>query len=313
MALHDQDGSEIQDLGSLHHYRTEIPNIIFQMNLDPWEFKAYCVFKMTAGDKGRCFKSNNTLSDEVGCSIPTLIKIKSSLAEKNLIKITKQVHATGASMPDLIQITDIWPQNMQVMANFFPVNPKNDLKQWKKDDSKNNEGGKPDLVRGVNQVNGGGKPGLDKQDLKEQKQKEQQQDAAVSSISPFLEPLEISLLDKRWISENYPPEAIENAVNWAVHPMTKINTTLQQAIKWACVNQPKIPINPADEQQQNKVFAQQLEEQYQKKGIQGFSALSSYAEVYQRGGMSNNTVINYTEKGFKEQVLNALRKHGILK
>lgn len=30
--------NEIQDLSSLHHYRTEIPNILFDMNLDPHKF-----------------------------------------------------------------------------------------------------------------------------------------------------------------------------------------------------------------------------------------------------------------------------------
>ena len=165
---------EIQDSGSLHHYRTEIPNIIFKMNLDPWAFKAYCVFKMTTGDRGVCFKSNVTLSEEIGCSIPTLIKLKHQLEEEGLIKIIKRIHKNGGNMPDLIQIVDIWPQNMQMMSNLYPPNPKNDLKMLKKRDPNNFYGDKGDLRGGVNAVNEGSKRRLHKQDLKEQEQKEQE-------------------------------------------------------------------------------------------------------------------------------------------
>src|SRR5271170_326780 len=116
MFMKNQDGYEIQDLGSLHHYRTEIPNIIFELNLDPCEFKAYCVFKRTAGDKGSCFKSNNTLCEEIGCSRPTLIKIKKALEDQGLIAVKKRHHESGGDMSDLIQIIDIWEENMKTMS-----------------------------------------------------------------------------------------------------------------------------------------------------------------------------------------------------
>lgn len=154
----DLEGNHIQDLGSLHHYRTEIPNIIFQMNLDPWVFKAYCVFKMTAGDRSACFKSNSTLSNEIGCSIPTLIKLKGELAELGLITIQKRHHENGGSLPDLIQIVDIWGQNMECMLKRYPPKP-SPIKH-----SNNDEGDKRDLGGGVNAVNQGSKRGLHKQE-----------------------------------------------------------------------------------------------------------------------------------------------------
>src|SRR6185295_18798243 len=132
MKIPPVEGQEIQDLGSHHNYRTEIPNIIFTMKLDPWAFKAYCVFKMTAGDKSACFKSNNTLSEEIGCSIPTLIKLKNELRDHGLINIMKRKHPNGGDMPDLIQIIDIWPQNAEYMLKLYPKNPKNELWPWKK-------------------------------------------------------------------------------------------------------------------------------------------------------------------------------------
>jgi len=161
---------EIEDLGSLHHYRTEIPNILFSMKLDPLAFKTYCVLKMTAGDRGSCFKSNTTLMEEVGCSKPSLLKAKQELSEAGLIIITKRANSNGGNAPDLIQIVDLWNKNMQMM-----------MEKKKKQVSKNVGGGKEILPGGVKKFYQGGKNFLPKQEHKEQKQKEQQQAASPSA------------------------------------------------------------------------------------------------------------------------------------
>ncbi len=253
--------NEIQDLGSFHHYRTEIPNIIFQLNLDPWTFKAYCVFKMTAGDKGSCFKSNSTLACEVGCRVPTLIKIKRSLEDLGLIKITKRKHEKGGDMPDLIHIVDIWPQNMHQMLKLYPKNPKNDLLPWnpeklnvlheRNDNPKLNEGGTRDVGGGVNAVNGGSKRRLHKQEHNEQEQKEQQQAAPAAAVfsaskkkpKPSLENpavyeclkgVDISLKEQVQITSRYDEETVKSAVAWATHPQTVLTKGMAPALKWAC-------------------------------------------------------------------------------
>jgi hypothetical protein len=154
--------NEVKDLGSLHHYRTEIPNIVFKLK-DPWIFKAYCVFKKTAGDNGSCFKSNRTLSEEIGCSIPTLIKLKKSLEAEGLIILTKRNHENGGDMPDLIEIVDIWAQNMYEM-------------------SKAKGGGKPDLGGGLTRFRGGSKRRLPKEEQKEEDLNKEQQAAPVCSL-----------------------------------------------------------------------------------------------------------------------------------
>src|SRR6185312_9737893 len=114
-----EESVEITLESSLHHYRTEIPNIIFEMNLDPYEFKAYCVLKMTAGDNGSCFKGTERLCQEIGCQKPKLIEIKRSLMSKGLIKITKRKHANGSMMPDLITIVDLWVINMKTWLKKY--------------------------------------------------------------------------------------------------------------------------------------------------------------------------------------------------
>lgn len=147
------EDNEIQDLGSLHHYRTEIPNVIFQMKLGHLLIAAYCVFKSTSGDKGSCFKSNATLCEEIGCSKPTLIQLKKQLEVKGLIIVKKRTHENGASLPDLIQIIDIWEMNWE----FFIKLKKNKYSNF-------NREGKPILPGGVNVVYGGGKASLPKQE-----------------------------------------------------------------------------------------------------------------------------------------------------
>lgn len=149
--------NEYQDLSSSHNYRTEIPNIIFHMNLTPWEFKAYCVIKKTASDRGSCFKSNSTLSDEIGCSVKFTIDLKKDLERLNLIKITKRKNDKGGDIPDLIQIKDIWPQNMEYMSKLYPKNQDNDL--FKIIDMGMNHGkggGLPPIRGGVNHGKGEG-------------------------------------------------------------------------------------------------------------------------------------------------------------
>jgi len=98
--MHPKDSVEVVEESSMHHYRTEIPNIIFSMGLEPYAFKAYCVLKMTAGDRGSCFKSNETLCAEIGCKEPKLISIKKLLIEMNLIKIRKRRTENGCTITD---------------------------------------------------------------------------------------------------------------------------------------------------------------------------------------------------------------------
>lgn len=312
MQPNPSDSSQFQDLSSLHHYRTEIPNIVFHLRLDVWVFKAYCVFKMTAGDRGACFKSNKTLSDEIGCSIPTLIKLKTQLVEEGLITLIKRKHENGGDMPDLIQIVDLWPQNMEYMAKLYPAQ-KSSLKPWKQE-----EGGKPDLVGGVKEVNGGGKPGLHKQDHKEEKQKEQQQAAVVVSL--FLEKIDIPQEEKIWLSKNYADDVIRNAVEFATHPLTVINTSLLQTIKWACKKNPKIPVDEAaeslkrkDEEREyfleNQRYAEKLAKEYyqQTKDVYGIRLAFDNVELDLRGN-GHSVKIYFGDKQFKQLIEHELRK-----
>lgn len=111
---------EQENLGN-HHYRTEIPNIIYKMKLSVYEHAVYSYIKQAAGDRGSCWKSVTTIADEIGISTNKLREVKISLSKpreelggKPLIRVFKRKNETNNSaLSDVIQITDIWEINMR--------------------------------------------------------------------------------------------------------------------------------------------------------------------------------------------------------
>lgn len=306
---------EIQDSGSLHRYRTEIPNIIFQMKLDPWAFKAYCVFKMTAGDKGVCFKANVTLSEEIGCSIPTLIKLKHQLEEEGLIKIIKRIHENGGNLPDLIQIVDIWPENMQKMSNFYPP-----------------RGGKQDLVGGVNAVNEGSKRRLHKQEPKEQelnnktttlpppKKVREKPDDGGGGFFDCLKEIDIKPKDKVRLSSLYPEPLVKKVLKHVSHPSFKPQKSLDASIFYFCKNPDHIAPHKDEIEKQKQIERdkqQEIEEErkricesiFKDKSVDWRNycyASNEYFQVLPVGDQSYASREKYTayyrQKDFKQRV-----------
>jgi hypothetical protein len=321
--------NEIEDLGSLHHYRTEIPNIIYKMKLGHMLFTTYCVLKMTAGDKGVCFKSNATLAEEVGVSIPTLIKLKEQLHEKKLIKIIKRKHEKGGLMPDLIQIVNIWPQNMKYMSEF----------STKKKDSNIYGDCKPGLLPLVKPVNQGSKASLHKQEHKEEEQKEQQQAAPAAAV--FSEPkkkkqssgisgqldkssvkkpkpslanpavyeclkgLDISLKEQAQITASYEEETVKSAVAWATHPQTVLTKGMSPALKWACQNNPKVPQNKEEVAEDNRKYAEKYDGMKNK--VAKIECCSKHVEIVHGGASAAGVFIKYDDKSFLEKFMEALK------
>lgn len=80
--------SEIKDLSSLHKYRTEIPNIIFHLGLDPYELATYCALK-----------KNHDENKEFGLSVSDLAqnkisdtKIRQILNKLLFIKLIEEIY-----------------------------------------------------------------------------------------------------------------------------------------------------------------------------------------------------------------------------
>lgn len=153
---------EFQDESSLQHYFTQIPNIVFEMGLSPFQFTAYSVFKRTAGSKGVCFKTNVTLAREIGCSIRMLVDIKKQLVEFGLITQLKRTDKKGGSLPDLIQIVDIWHKNMMEMIKKYPKNQTTLTFEMKAPNNFYGHAGR--AGGGVHHMQGGGAPHAHKEE-----------------------------------------------------------------------------------------------------------------------------------------------------
>lgn len=140
-------------------------------------------------------------------------------------------------------------------------------------------------------------------------QEQQHSAAAFLKIYQCLESLDMPNRDKIEITERNLEEKVKKAIAWATHPETKINKTLAQAIKWACLNEPEAPKNKGAEVELNKAYAKQQEAQYPN-GIT-ISCLNKCVEIACTQSQRQPTVIEYTEQGFKEQLDSALRKSNI--
>lgn len=116
---------EVQDLSSLHKYRTEIPNVVFRLGLDPCELCVYLFFKRVAGDDGSCYMTLKSICQQIKIGETKLKEAKKKLSEsfqqlggKSLIKIQIRYKKDGSRDTDLIQIEDIWEENFSAIKYF---------------------------------------------------------------------------------------------------------------------------------------------------------------------------------------------------
>src|SRR2546422_4960794 len=103
----------IEDKGSLHHYRTEIPNTIIRgrmgRGLSVYAKCLYDYLKSVAGDRNLCFQSTATIAHQTEMSVGRVHKAKYELAQRGLISITHGPNPRRHA--DRIRIEDIWPAN----------------------------------------------------------------------------------------------------------------------------------------------------------------------------------------------------------
>ena len=96
-----------------------IPNIVFHLDLTPFELGLYCHIVRTAGWRGgACHKSSRTLAAELNCSTGTISKAKRELQRwhwmlgfKPLIEVQHVPRRYGGKQYHLITVVDVWPEN----------------------------------------------------------------------------------------------------------------------------------------------------------------------------------------------------------
>ena len=88
------------DKRGLDRYRTELPNIIFDSDLDVYELALYVHLKHIAASECNYSASDKDLSEKIKISIRKIKKAKKSLEKKGLIKnIKNEIILQGVRWP----------------------------------------------------------------------------------------------------------------------------------------------------------------------------------------------------------------------
>jgi hypothetical protein len=118
--------SEIYEQKPDHAYRTEIPNIIFELGLDSYELSLYVFIKKVAGDDRKCWQTVKHLADACDMGEKKLRACKKKLSSSfdklghnPLIIITSRTKEDGSADTDLIEISPIWRTNGDYFRNKF--------------------------------------------------------------------------------------------------------------------------------------------------------------------------------------------------
>jgi hypothetical protein len=94
---------------SRHPYRTEIPNMVFDMGLSVYALCLYAYIKRVAGDKGECFQKVPLLAKACNMSVGSVTNAKRELLKAGLIEIAEVGRAGGTNHD--ITVVDIWDIN----------------------------------------------------------------------------------------------------------------------------------------------------------------------------------------------------------
>lgn len=121
MAQHD-----VIDQGDAKKYFTQIPNIVFDIGLNPQELALYAHLKRTIGanNERKCHKSTRRLAIETGMGTGSVSRAKASLqlrrgeiGNRPLIRVHERINPHGGKPYDEITITDIWRVNMECFTS----------------------------------------------------------------------------------------------------------------------------------------------------------------------------------------------------
>lgn len=93
----------------LRKYRTEMPNIVDDMGLDPYSFRLYIHLRRVVGSEGKCWQNTKTLAKICNMSAGKVSDAKKILVRYNLIRVEERDHDES----DIITVLNIWPQNFE--------------------------------------------------------------------------------------------------------------------------------------------------------------------------------------------------------
>ena len=133
--MSDDQEIHVEDLCTEKKYFSQIPNIIHRMGLGCYIVAYYCLLKSIAGDKNSCYMSQKNIASLLGCSTRQIRLMNDFMAKpfailsgKPLIKVTHRKDENNESIPNLIQVVDIWVENVMALGSKTPI-PKTPMKQ----------------------------------------------------------------------------------------------------------------------------------------------------------------------------------------
>ncbi len=100
---------ELCETVNSRHYRTETPNIVFELGLGPQEGWLYLHLRRVCGDGGECWKGTRTLARDTGMSVGMVSQAKKELKRRGLITIIEGDQKKSES--DEIRIVSLWQRN----------------------------------------------------------------------------------------------------------------------------------------------------------------------------------------------------------
>lgn len=102
----------------LKSYYLQLPNIVLEINLNPYELTLYVHIKRVTGENGECFQSRSTIAKQTGMSEGMVSKVRRSLERPRLeldgqpLILTSCIRSkSGGKKCCRIRINDIWSIN----------------------------------------------------------------------------------------------------------------------------------------------------------------------------------------------------------
>ncbi len=234
------------DLSSNHKYRTELPNIIFELGLTSIQFFVYCAIKKSAGDHGGCTKSTKTLAKICNCSVRTIHKTIQELSEINnfikkpLILCTHRISEWGDKDTNLITIVDVWEENYLIKGGSAKSAPPSEISAL--------PSAKSTVGVAQNLRQGSAKSAHKQEPIKKNPyEEEQQQRLRQTIVQPVVVFFDILKKDERLTDENrlalmrFTEDRVKLAIEFS-HKVTPTKSLIQQLV-WHSSQEipPKIP------------------------------------------------------------------------
>lgn len=293
---------------------TQTPNVFFDeimQTLNEGEMRVLLIImRQTFGwHKLEDWISLKLLSEKTGYDRRSVCRILARLIEKNLVY--KRIEGPMGSQKCYYSLVTE-PVEKEQRDLTDGVETQEEMNEFQKSYTSDRRvtppvtGGSPPPVTG-------GSP-TKETNTKETIQKKQQQQAAVSaaavsdSFYKELNDIDIPIADKVEITNTYSIEQVLHAIEWS-KTQKSFSKGLAAALKWACKNEPEIPISKEDVVEKNKAYAMKYKNA--RSGNAKVEVLNSSVEI-DTGCPYTFFSLRYDEKGFMDQFTNSLRKNNFM-